>query len=38
MLRFNKINNFYFFIKDTLCETSDFFFKLQVCDGEKYNW
>lgn len=26
MLRFNKINNFYFFIKDTSCETSDFFF------------
>ena len=25
MSRFNKINNFYFFIMDTLCETSDFF-------------
>ena len=30
MLRFNKINNFYFFIKDTSCETSDFFLTASV--------
>ena len=34
MLRFNKINNFYLFIKDTLCETSDFFLNCK-CVGVK---